>query len=150
VSPDLVFLVCNYGVLPAWLLLAAAPGWAWTQRVVHALWIPSLLGLVYLATFLTGPDLPEDGGFGTFAGVMTLFTSPHAVLAGWVHYLTFDLFVGAWEVRDARRRGVPHLWLLPCLFFTLMLGPIGLLLYLALRYALLRTTTLEEAPARVA
>ena len=45
------------------------------------------------------------------------------------------------------RRGIPHVWLLPCLFFTLMLGPIGLLLYLALRYARLRVTTLDESTA---
>jgi len=144
-TPDAVFLVCNYGVLPAWLLLAVAPGWVGTQRVVHAIWIPSLLGLVYLTIFLTSPGLPEGGGFGSLAGVMILFTSPHGVLAGWVHYLVFDLFVGAWEVRDARRRGVPQLPLLPCLVFTLLLGPIGLLLYLALRWAHLRTTTLDEA-----
>jgi hypothetical protein len=144
-SPDAVFLVCNYGVIPAWLLLAAAPGWVWTQRLVHALWIPGLLGLVYLFTLLTIPATPEGGGFGSLAGVVAAFTSPHAVLAGWVHYLVFDLFVGAWEVRDAQRRGLPHLWVLPCLFFTLMLGPIGLLLYLALRFARLRVTTLDEA-----
>jgi len=144
-TPDVVFLVCNYAVLPAWLLLAVAPGWVGTQRVVHAIWIPSLLGLVYLTIFLTSPSLPEGGGFGSLAGVMILFTSPHGVLAGWVHYLVFDLFVGAWEVRDARRRGVPQLPLLPCLVFTLLLGPIGLLLYLALRWAHLRTTTLDEA-----
>ncbi|MBW2316046.1 MAG: DUF4281 domain-containing protein [Deltaproteobacteria bacterium] len=145
-TPDLVFTVCNYGVIPAWLLLAFAPGWVGTQRIVHALWIPCLLGLVYLLTFLVNPGpQPEGGGFGSLAGVMALFTSPYAVLVGWVHYLAFDLFVGAWEVRDAQRRGIPHLWVLPCLFFTLMLGPIGLLLYLTLRYARLRVTTLEEA-----
>ena len=144
-TPDLVFTVCNYGVIPAWLLLAFAPGWAGTQRIVHALWIPCLLGLVYLLTFLVSPGpQPEGGGFGSLAGVMALFTSPYAVLVGWVHYLAFDLFVGAWEVRDAQRRGIPHLWVLPCLFFTLMLGPIGLLLYLTLRYARLRVTTLDE------
>ncbi len=145
-TPDLVFTVCSYGVIPAWLLLAFAPGWVGTQRIVHALWIPCLLGLVYLLTFLASPGpQPEGGGFGSLAGVMALFTSPYAVLVGWVHYLAFDLFVGAWEVRDAQRRGIPHLWVLPCLFFTLMLGPIGLLLYLTLRYARLRVTTLEEA-----
>jgi len=144
-TPDFVFTVCSLGVMPAWLLLAVAPGWVWTQRLVHALWIPLLLGLVYLTTFLTSPPMPEGGDFGSLAGVMILFTSPHGVLAGWVHYLVFDLFVGAWEVRDARRRGIPHAFVLPCIFFTLMLGPIGLLLYLALRWARLRITTLEEA-----
>lgn len=141
---DTVFLLCNYGVLPAWLLLAVAPRWEWTQRLVHAVWIPLLLGVVYLLAFLTNPDTPPGGGFGTLSGVMALFTSPHVALAGWVHYLVFDLFVGAWEVRDAQRKGIAHAWLLPCLFFTLMLGPIGLLLYLVLRYALRRELSLRE------
>jgi hypothetical protein len=149
VTPDTVFLVCNYGVLPAWLLLAAAPGWVWTQRLVHAAWIPCLLGVVYLLTFITSPGSPEGASFGTLAGVMAFFTSPHAALAGWVHYLVFDLFVGAWEVRDARRRGISHAMLLPCLFFTLMLGPIGLLLYLVLRFVRTRELGLEESPAPI-
>lgn len=131
-TPDTVFLVCNNGVLPAWLLLALAPSWRWTERIVHAAWIPLLLAVVYAGAFGLAPA-PEGAGFGSLEGVMTLFTSPFAVLAGWVHYLAFDLFVGAWEVRDARRRGVPHWMVLPCLLLTLMLGPLGLALYLVLR-----------------
>ena len=149
-TPEAVFLVCNYGVIPAWLLLAVAPGWAWTQRIVHAVWIPVLLGLVYLLTFVAAPDAPEGASFGSLEGVMLFFTVPHAALAGWVHYLAFDLFVGAWEVRDARRRGIAHLAVLPCLFFTLMLGPIGLLLYLLLRWARTRELGLDEAAAGAA
>ncbi len=64
---------------------------------------------------------------------MVFFTYKPAVVAGWIHYLVFDLFVGAWEVRDARRRGVNHLAVVPCLLLTLLLGPIGLMLYLAIR-----------------
>jgi hypothetical protein len=147
VDPESVFLVCNYGVLPAWLLLAVAPGWTWTQRLVHAVWIPLLLGTVYVAAFATNPGTPDGGGFGTLPAVMALFTSPHVALGGWVHYLVFDLFVGSWEVRDARRRGIPHRAVLPCLFFTLMVGPVGLLLYLALRFAKTRAVGLEESAA---
>jgi len=143
-TPDFVFTVCSLGVMPAWLLLAVAPGWVWTQRLVHALWIPLLLGLVYLTTFLTSPPMPEGGDFGSLAGVMILFTSPHGVLAGWVHYLVFDLFVGAWEVRDARRHHIPHLAVVPCLVLTLGLGPLGLLAYLGLRLALRREVSLDE------
>ncbi len=62
-----------------------------------------------------------------------LFQDPWALLAGWVHYLCFDLAVGAWETRDAYRRGVPHLWLIPCLLFTFPVGPLGLLLYAVVR-----------------
>jgi hypothetical protein len=42
--PETIFTVCNYGVLPAWLLLAFAPGWSFTQRLVHQVWIPMLMG----------------------------------------------------------------------------------------------------------
>jgi hypothetical protein len=70
------------------------------------------------------------------------------VVAGWIHYLIFDLFVGAWEARDARRRGVPHLLLVPCLLFTLMIGPVGLLLYVVVRFFSKRLLEFDEAGAR--
>lgn len=138
-TPDQVFLIATYGVMPAWALLILAPNWEWTQRLVHAVLAPLILGLLYTWYAFTGaffgPDVPDGGGFGTLAGVMTMFTSPTAVLAGWVHYLVFDLFVGAWEARDSRRRGFSHWMLIPCLLLTLLLGPVGLLLYVVLRYA---------------
>ena len=143
-NPETIFLICNNGVIPAWILLAVAPSWSWTQRIVHQIWIPMLLGIVYLVVLVTGPATPPEGGFTSLRGVMALFTSPHFALVGWVHYLVFDLFVGAWEVRDARRRSIPHGFIVPCLFLTLMFGPIGLLAYLALRFVLKRETGLEE------
>ena len=143
-TPELLFLICNNGVLPAWILLVAAPSWVWTQKIVHGIWIPILLGGVYLGVFLTSPPMPSDGGFASLGGVMALFTSPYFALVGWVHYLVFDLFVGAWEVRDAQRRGISHWPVVPCLVLTLMLGPIGLLAYLLLRFALTRETSLDE------
>ena len=143
-SPDSAFTLANLLVMPAWLLLAVAPSWSYTQRLVHAIWIPLLLGAIYAMAFAMNPDTPPDANFSSLHGVMQLFTSPFAALAGSVHYLAFDLFVGAWEVRDAKRLGIFHLFLVPCLFLTLMLGPIGLVAYLLLRLALTRVWTLEE------
>jgi Domain of unknown function (DUF4281) len=65
--------------------------------------------------------------------VAALFTNRWLLLAGWVHYLAFDLLIGSWETRDAQERGVPHLLLVPCLFFTFMFGPAGWLLYMGIR-----------------
>ena len=143
---EAVFNVCNFGVLPAWLLLAIAPRWEWTDRIVHSIVIPVLLGLVYVFGFLTAPPAPEGASFSSLSGVTLFFSQPHGVLVGWVHYLVFDLFVGAWEVRDAGRRGIRHSLVLPCLLFTLMLGPAGLLLYIIIRAATDRSTTLIEQP----
>lgn len=138
---DTLFTVANTSVLPGWLLLALAPNSSWTRRIVHSLLYPAVLGSLYSVYALTsflGAAAPEGGGFDSLVGVVTLFAVPQLAFVGWVHYLVFDLFVGAWEARDARRRGIPHLLLVPCLVLTLMLGPLGLLLYLAIRFALLR------------
>jgi hypothetical protein len=51
------------------------------------------------------------------------------LLAGWLHYLAFDLLIGNREVQDARERGVPHFLVVPCLALTFLFGPAGWLLY---------------------
>jgi len=64
-----------------------------------------------------------------------------ALLAGWIHYLAFDLFIGAWEIRDSQQHQIPHLAMIPCMAMTFMLGPIGLLFYFAIRTAKSRTVS---------
>jgi len=76
----------------------------------------------------------SEGGFSSLAGVSAMFDNPWMLLAGWTHYLAFDLFVGGWEVRDAQRRGIPHLLIVPALILTFLLGPAGLLLYAMIRW----------------
>jgi len=137
ITPDALFSLANLLVLPAWALLAFAPGWRGTRLLVlSGLWA-GLLALLYAAFILAhylGPHAAE-GGFSSLAGVAALFRSPWALLAGWVHYLAFDLFVGAWEVRDAARRQVPHLAVVPALALTFLFGPVGLLVYFGGRAA---------------
>jgi hypothetical protein len=74
-----------------------------------------------------------EGGFSSLDEVASLFRNPWLLLAGWIHYLAFDLLIGTWEVRDARSRGISHLLVLPCLALTFLFGPAGWLLYLAVR-----------------
>jgi hypothetical protein len=148
-TPDLVFTAANYSVLPFWLLLAVAPRWRLTQVLVHSVLMPLLLGATYLWLFASGaffgPQVPDNAGFATLDGLMVLFTVKEAVVAGWIHYLVFDLFVGAWIVRDSGRMGIWHVWVVPCLVLTLVLGPVGLLAYLLLRMALKERFLLDES-----
>lgn len=137
ITPDALFSLANALVLPGWALLAFAPRWRGTQRLVlSGLW-PAILALAYAALITTHylGSYGGEGGFGSLAQVAALFHNPWALLAGWVHYLSFDLFVGAWEVRNAQRRGVPHLALVPALAFTFLFGPVGLLVYFGMRAA---------------
>jgi hypothetical protein len=84
-----------------------------------------------------------EGDFGSLAGVAKLFEHPGLLLAGWVHYLAFDLLVGVWEREETQRIGLSRWLLAPCLALTFMLGPLGWLAFMAVRSFRLRT--LERA-----
>jgi len=139
-DPELVFSVCNALVIPGWLLLAILPRAKWATGLVAPVMIPGGLAVVYLVLIVTNFGSGE-GDFMSLAGVGGLFANPWVLTAGWIHYLAFDLFIGAWEVRDSQRLGIRHVYVLPCLAFTFLLGPIGLLMYLGLRAGLSGTTT---------
>lgn len=133
---ETIFSVANYAVLPAWVLLALLPKADITKKLVHSGVYPVVYGLFYTVLIVRAMffgQAEEAGNFSSLEGVMAAFTHPNVALMGWAHYLVFDLFVGAWVGRDAAARGVHHLLIIPCLFLTLMAGPVGLLLYLTLR-----------------
>lgn len=135
ISPSTMYLVLNLGVLPFWALLIFLPHARITETLVHSVMMPLILGVTYawlLATALSLPA-PEGAGFSSLEGLMKLFTVEMALVAAWSHYIVFDLFVGAWEARDAQRVGMNHLMLIPCLVLTLLVGPIGLLSYIMVR-----------------
>jgi hypothetical protein len=124
-----------------WLVLFAAPTWA----IANPVWVlapAALLALIYGYTLILGgrhdePDKPRKGHFFSLRGVLKLFESRSAVLAGWIHFLAFDLMVGFMIVMDSSQNGISHLLVLPCLFLTLMFGPLGLLAYLILRFVVI-------------
>ena len=133
-SAETLFHVVSVGIVPGWLLLIFAPRTRLTERLVLSGLYPLLFAALYLLLIVAFyPGAP--GGFSSLEEVDRLFRNPYLLLAGWIHYLAFDLFVAAWETRDAAARGVPRLVLVPCLVLTLLFGPIGLLAYHAARGA---------------
>ncbi len=136
-TPDQLFQLANPLALLGWLVLLASPLAPRAAQAISAAAIPLLLALAYtglvLAFWWEAP-----GGFGSLPEVQALFTHPQIALAGWVHYLAFDLFLGAWEVRTARAEGIPHWAVIPCLILTFLFGPAGLLAFAILRFTLVR------------
>lgn len=127
-----VFAIANGLALAAWVVLAASPRRPWVSDVLCGRVLPALFGVIYLAIIVT-QWAGSPGGFSSLDDVALLFSNPWLLLAGWVHYLAFDLFVGSWEVRDARMNGIPQLLVVPCLALTFLFGPAGWLLYLGVR-----------------
>jgi hypothetical protein len=135
-EPDLSLLFSSASTLAmiGWLMLALSPlSPRWSDRIAGAA-IPLVLSVGYMALVLAFWSR-ASGGFDTLPNVMALFDQPQIALAGWVHYLAFDLFVGAWVARTARAEGMSHLLVLPCLALTFLFGPAGYLTFTALRLA---------------
>lgn len=133
-NPERLFSLCNTLALAGWLILIFAGRRRWAAPLVTGVVLPLLFGIIY-STLLIMHFGETKGGFGTLAGVAALFSNPWLLLAGWIHYLAFDLFVGSWQVRDSQAQGIPHLVVIPCLALTFFFGPAGLLVYFAARAA---------------
>lgn len=143
--PDDMFSLASMLAFAGWSILVAAlwgPRWL---MLAGGFWVPVVLGCLY-AGLMLGFFAHAPGGFSSLDAVAALLSGREMLLAGWLHFLAFDLFVGAWQVRAARRDSVPRLLVVPCLALTFLFGPVGLLAFLALRGAI-RATRPAASPA---
>lgn len=136
-TPGLVFSMANMAALAGWAVLAAAIVFrrpAWRDLIAGRL-VPSLFCALYAAliAFFWGS---ADGGFGSLGDVQKLFASPWMLVAGWVHYLAFDLMIGSHIAGKVEAEGMPRLVLAVLLPATFLFGPIGYLAFELLRPAL--------------
>ena len=138
-DPEQIFSLASALAFLGWVVMLASPWFPRAVDIVSGYVLPALLSLAYLVVLMVYWGTGSGGGFGSLADVAQLFSTPQVLLAGWIHYLAFDLFVGGWELRVARREGIAFLLVIPCLVATFLIGPVGLLLFLALRLATGRT-----------
>jgi hypothetical protein len=148
-TPDDLFAMAGQVAVLGWAALILGPRrFPWFNRI-PALILPAVLSLLYALVALSR-FAGADGGFGSLAEVRTLFTDDWALLAGWVHYLAFDLMIGAMVAARMDRVGVIRLLQAPILVLVFLLGPLGALLALfteaAMRAGDLRRVS-RSAPA---
>ncbi len=140
---DTLYLVLNgLAMLTSFFLIVTPHRVAATRAV--AVCVAIFFAISYCVFFVMYTGTTPGGGFSTLPAVMKLFTNPGLVMLGWVHYLTFDLLVQLWERAEADRIGLSRWVLAPCMFMTLMLGPIGWLLFMVARTIRLRTANSGE------
>lgn len=137
---DTAFSLANLLALVMWAALILLPRWPALLSAILYLGIGLLcfayaLGLIGIVTNALDAGGGQASGmdFGSIDGVRSIFASDGGVTVGWIHYLAFDLFVGLWIARDADAKGFSRLVQAPILLATFIAGPLGLLLWLALR-----------------
>ena len=133
---ETVFSLSSLLVMPFWFLMIVLPTWKWTGRILSSPWIIAPAAALYVALVLPGvlEILPAVMNPELESIAASLGTPAGATIA-WVHFLAFDLFVGRWAYLDSRERGISPWLMAPVLFFVLMLGPLGFLMYLGVRLA---------------
>ncbi|MCR9221584.1 MAG: ABA4-like family protein [Alphaproteobacteria bacterium] len=124
------FSIAGTLAMAGWAILILAPRRWPLLNAVPAYGLPAALSGGYAVLVLLY-FADASGGYGSLAEVARLFESPPVLLAGWVHYLAFDLFVGAWIARRADAIALSRLIQAPILVATFLVGPLGLVLYLA-------------------
>jgi hypothetical protein len=130
-QPETLFSASGKLAMAGWALLLFAPRWRWSQRIASAI-VPLTFAILYLV-LIAFYFAKSPGGFGTLDKVAQLFQNRWLLVAGWMHYLAFDLFLGAWQVREAHRLGMSHFLVIPCLLLTFLFGPVGFLVFWIIR-----------------
>src|SRR5262249_20046973 len=117
-----------------WVCLIAGIGTnrPWLRDRLAGLYWPLAIAVGYALAIMAAWS-GSEGGFASLAEVRQLFANDWALLAGWMHYLAFDLFVGAWIAAETERANLSRLVLIPVLPLTFLFGPTGFLLFQFIR-----------------
>jgi hypothetical protein len=131
---ETLFLISNVYIIPFWVMMMAAPRWPWTKRIIGSPWIAAPLALLYVVLII--PQLGSLLGDLLNPSLMNIaaaLSTPEGAMVGWVHFLTFDLFVGRWVYLDSQEKKLSPWLMAPVLFLILMMGPLGFSFYLVIR-----------------
>ncbi len=131
-SLETLFQISSQIAMLGWVILIFLPRGLKLLSITPQYIIPFGLSLTY-STLVLLEFFNADGGFSSLQSVKLLFQNDYALLAGWIHYLAFDLFIGAWIAREADKIGLSRILQAPILIATFMLGPIGLAIFLTMR-----------------
>ena len=131
-----IYKIVNIIAALGWAILIFFPFWDLADTVIIKGIVVGLslfyVYLLFIQKDIKNEDYPK-GNFVSLEGVMLLFKNPRNLLAGWVHYLAFDLILGIYIKSQANEIGMSHLWQIPWFILTFILGPVGFLLFIILQ-----------------
>ena len=127
---ELLFNICNITILVVWTAILFFPRTSFSKLLISFPWIPLGISFLYIYFIIIAGGL-ADADFSSLDGIVSLFkkATPESAAAGWLHYLAFDFWMGAWILKNSKKILIPHIFIILPLLFTFMLGPVGVLTY---------------------
>ena len=135
---EILYFWVNLGVLPFWLTLIFFPQSNFTKYFVTSIFPIILLGGSYIfllyKAYLNAYDF--DSNFELYLSIgnlSNLFTSNTFLMLFWIHFVSINLFVGGWIVRDSQKLLIGKILVAIPLIITYLIGPLGIFIYWLIR-----------------
>jgi len=135
---EMLYYWVNLGVLPFWLILIFFPQSNLSKYFVTSIFPIFILGGAYIfilyKSYLSSYDFISN--FNLYLGIdslSNLFTDKSYLVMFWIHFISINLFVGGWIVKDSQRLLINKFFLAIPLIVTYLIGPIGLFFYWLIR-----------------
>ena len=135
---EMLYYWVNLGVLPFWLILIFFPNSNISRYFVTSIFPILILSGSYIfvlyKSYLNSYDFINN--FSLYLGInylSDLFTNKSYLMMFWIHFVSINLFVGGWIVKDSQKFSMNKILLILPLIITYLIGPIGLFFYWLIR-----------------
>ena len=128
----------NFGVLPFWLMLLFFPQSSFCKYFVTSIFPILILSGTYLFILYKSylNNFIFENNFNLYFGInetSELFSNKYFLMMFWIHFVSINLFVGGWIVRDSQKFLINKILLIIPLLTTYLVGPLGILIYWLIR-----------------
>ncbi|MFL2851740.1 MAG: ABA4-like family protein [Candidatus Pelagibacter sp.] len=135
---EILYYWVNLGVLPFWLILIFFPQTHICRYFVTSIFPIFVLGGAYVfilyKAYISSYDF--NGNFDLYLGIdniSDLFSDKTFLIMFWIHFISINLFVGGWIVRDSQKLAINKILMIIPLIVTYLIGPLGIFVYWLIR-----------------
>ncbi len=148
-SIEILYYWVNLGVLPFWLILIFFPGSYLCRYFVTSIFPIIILSGAYIfmlyKVYLNAYNFSNN--FDLYLGINNLsdlFTDSSFLIMFWIHFISINLFVGGWIVKDSQKLFINRILLAIPLIITYLIGPLGLLISWFIRIFYVKSINLYD------
>ncbi len=146
---EILYFWVNLGVLPFWLILIFFPSSNINKFFVTSILPILLLSGVYIFALYKSYLNTYDfiGNFELYLSISNLsnlFSNNLFLILFWIHFVSLNLFIGGWMVRDSQKLLINKILVAFPLIITYLIGPLGIFIYWLIRIFYAKSINLYE------
>ena len=146
---EMIYLWLNLGVLPFWIVLFFFPYSFMSKYLVRSIFPFMIFSFVYayLLYYFFISDFNFQNNFTLYLSIenlLDLFSEKGFLIMFWCHFLSINLFCGAWIVSDSIKLSISKFLTFLPLLITYFIGPLGLFIYWLIRIFFARRMSLYD------